>query len=102
MTLVIFQGSTSCGKCIEDNELKHQIARFVQVIGLHLKGKEKRATRAKEVKNQRESNSPAAAWLLEKGTHVSSAQTILEPQNLFRVAGQNYQAENKTKGSNDL
>lgn len=102
MTLVIFQESTNCGKCIEDHELKHQMARFVQIIGLHLKRKEKRAMRAKAVKSQRESNSPAAAWLLAGGRHVNSAQTILEPQNLSRVAGQNYQAENKKRGSNGI
>lgn len=55
-----------------------------------------------EVKNQRENNSPAAAWLLTGGRHVCSAQTILEPQDLSRVAGQNYQAENKKRGSKDL
>lgn len=44
--------------------------------------------RAKDVKNQRESNSPMAAWLLAEGRHISSAQTILEPQNLSKVARQ--------------
>lgn len=103
MTLVIFQGRMNWGKCTKDNELKHQIARFVQIIGLHLtKKKKKRATKITEAKNQRESNSPAAAWLQAGGRHVCSAQTILEPQDLSRVVGQNYQAENKKRGSKDL
>lgn len=53
MTLVIFQGRTNCGKRTKDNELKHQIARFVQIISLHLKEEKKRATKITEAKNQR-------------------------------------------------